>query len=122
MPVENASLILLNYTLQFIEPERRDALLCRLAAGMHAGGALVLSEKVLFDDQSSNETMIGLHHAFKRANGYSELEISQKRTALEKVLRPETIEAHLARLRVAGFGFAATWFQCFNFVSFLAVK
>ena len=122
IPVENASLILLNYTLQFIEPGRRDALLSRLVAGMHAGGALVLSEKVLFEDQSRNETMIDLHHAFKRANGYSELEISQKRTALEKVLRPETIEAHLARLRAAGFGFTAVWFQCFNFVSFLAVK
>ncbi len=120
--VENASLILLNYTLQFIEPSRRDALIAGLVSGLVKGGVLVLSEKVLFEDTANNELMIDLHHTFKRANGYSELEISQKRSALEKVLRPESIPVHLARLEAAGFAFSTVWFQCFNFVSFLAVK
>jgi tRNA (cmo5U34)-methyltransferase len=64
--------------------------------------------------------MVDLHHAFKRANGYSELEIAQKRAALEAVLIPETLDVHRARLREAGFAAADVWFQCFNFASLLA--
>jgi tRNA (cmo5U34)-methyltransferase len=66
--------------------------------------------------------MTDLHHAFKRANGYSELEVSQKRTALENVLVPETLDTHRARLREAGFGAVDAWFQCFNFASLLAFR
>ena len=63
-----------------------------------------------------------LHQAFKQANGYSELEVSQKRTALENILVPESAQAHLERLKAAGFARAEQWFQCLNFSSFLAVK
>jgi tRNA (cmo5U34)-methyltransferase len=63
-----------------------------------------------------------IHHDFKRAHGYSDLEISQKRSALENVLVPETIAAHRDRLTKAGFASVDVWFQCFNFMSMLAVK
>ena len=90
--------------------------------GMLDGGALVLSEKVRFDDDAQQILMTDLHHAFKRAHGYSDLEIAQKRTALENTMIPETLETHVRRLRQVGFARAACWFQCFNFVSILAVK
>ena len=61
-----------------------------------------------------------MHHAFKRANGYSDLEISRKRTALENVLVPETLQTHQARLQQAGFVRSDLWFQCFNFISLVA--
>ena len=64
---------------------------------------LILSEKVIFADEAQNERLIDLHHDFKRANGYSDLEISQKRTAIENVLIPETIEQHQRRLHQSGF-------------------
>ena len=86
------------------------------------GGVLVVSEKITFTNPEQESMQMEMHHAFKRANGYGELEISQKRSALEKVLIPETLEQHLQRLELAGFGRADMWFQCFNFVSLVARK
>ncbi|MFK7848671.1 MAG: carboxy-S-adenosyl-L-methionine synthase CmoA, partial [Rhodothermales bacterium] len=122
VPLENASLVVLNYTLQFIHTDERQALLASIYEGLLPGGALVLSEKIVFGDAEKQALMTALHLDFKRANGYSELEISQKRTALEDVLVPDTEEVHLERLKQAGFPSPAMWFQSLNFVSILAVK
>lgn len=122
IPITNASMVVLNFTLQFIPMEQRAGLLQRIADGLLPGGVLVLSEKVAFDDQQHQELMIELHHNFKRANGYSDLEISQKRSALDDVLMPETLETHRNRLRKAGFSSVDVWFQCFNFASLIALK
>ncbi|WP_027330911.1 carboxy-S-adenosyl-L-methionine synthase CmoA [Marinimicrobium agarilyticum] len=119
---ENASMAVLNFTLQFIPVEERLAVLKRIADGLLPGGVLILSEKVAFDDPIHNDLMIELHHNFKRANGYSDLEIAQKRSALEQVLIPETLGAHRERLREAGFTSVDVWFQCFNFASLIAIK
>ena len=119
---ENASMVTLNYTLQFIPIEDRLALLTRIANAMRPGGILVLSEKVLFPDEALNALNIDLHHDFKRAHGYSDLEISQKRTALENVLIPDEVEEHIERLRRVGFDEVYLCFRCFNFVSYLAIK
>jgi tRNA (cmo5U34)-methyltransferase len=120
--IVEASVVVMNFTLQFVEPARRCALLDRIYAGMLPDGILILSEKVQFADPDVNELLIEVYHAFKKANGYSELEISQKRAALEKVLIPETIREHRDRLIRAGFKSADVWFQCFNFMSMLAIK
>ena len=120
--IENASFAVLNFTLQFISPTERADLLRRVCDGMHAGGALVLSEKIHFEDAAQQALMTELHHDFKRAHGYSELEIAQKRTALENTLVTETMESHQQRLQEVGFSNVSLWFQCFNFVSILAVK
>ena len=85
-------------------------------------GVFVLSEKIQFEDDAEQTWMTELHHDFKKAYGYSDLEISQKRSALENVLIPESVEVHVARLKSAGFKQVFTWFQCFNFVSILAIK
>ncbi len=118
--IRNASVVVLNFTLQFLPVEERLSLLRNIHAGMRGEGILVLSEKIAGSDQEEDLVLAELHHAFKRANGYSDLEISQKRTALEEVLLPETIAAHRARLKAAGFRRVDLWFQCFNFVSFIA--
>lgn len=120
-PITNASVSALNFVLQFIDPEQRLTLLTNIAQATVAGGALILSEKICFspEEQTLQEE---LHWDFKRANGYSDLEIAQKRSAIEKVLIPETEQAHIERLKAAGFSQVIRWYQCFNFVSFLAVK
>jgi tRNA (cmo5U34)-methyltransferase len=82
----------------------------------------VLSEKVTFEDPHLDELNIEAHHQFKSANGYSDLEIAQKRSALENVLVPETLTAHKARIAAAGFSSCDVWFQCFNFASLIALK
>jgi tRNA (cmo5U34)-methyltransferase len=120
--IEEASFVALNFTLQFVPPEERLSLLTKIRHGMLQKGCLVLSEKVRFDEEDENRIQDELHTLFKRANGYSDLEISQKRAALENVLIRETVEQHQARLKDAGFGRVYQWFQCFNFVSLVALN
>ncbi|MDQ6984067.1 MAG: carboxy-S-adenosyl-L-methionine synthase CmoA [Ghiorsea sp.] len=120
--IEDASVVVLNFTLQFIAKAERLALLKRIYAGMRQGGVLILSEKVSFSDEFEQGQHIALHELFKKAQGYSDLEVSRKRQSLENVLIPEPISAHHARLQDAGFAKTQTWFQCFNFVSMLAYK
>jgi len=120
--VKDASVVVMNFTLQFIEPGKRDELLRRIVAGMRPGGMLVLSEKVRFSNELEEKLQSSWHLDFKRAQGYSDLEIARKRDALEKTLKPETVEAHLLRLEQAGFSAAYRWFQCFNFAALAAIK
>ena len=122
IPINQASVVVLNFTLQFVAPSQRDGLIQRIYDGLLPGGVLILSEKVLFEPPALNERLVTLHHDFKRENGYSDLEISQKRTALENVLISETVPQHQGRLQRAGFASAEVWFQAFNFVSLLALK
>ena len=122
LEIENASMVVLNFTLQFIDPEQRLALIQRIYQGLRPGGLLILSEKFKFDAGPVSDLIVDLHLDFKRANGYSELEISQKRTLLENVLRADTVDTHKARLHQAGFSHADLWFQCFNFGSLVAIK
>lgn len=120
--IQNASVVVLNFTLQFIDPADRDALIKRIYTGLNPGGVLVISEKVVFDSPEKTDRYIDLHHDFKMANGYSELEVAQKRTSIMNVLIPETIPAHKKRMLDAGFSSAELWFQALNFCSLLAIK
>lgn len=120
--ISNASMVVLNFTLQFIESDLRQSLMQKIYDGLQPGGILVLSEKLKASDDVCNDLLIDLHHNFKRANGYSELEIAQKRTALENVMRPDSLETHLCRLNQSGFNHINQWFQCFNFMSLVAIK
>lgn len=122
VPMQNASIIVLNFTLQFIEPAARQALMQRIYEALLPGGVLILSEKIKFADAEQQALMTELYMEFKRANGYSELEISQKRSALENVLLPNTLETHQEHLKLAGFSESLVWFQNFVFASILAVK
>lgn len=121
-PIENASMVVLNFTLQFVPVAERQGLIERIAKGLRPGGLLVLSEKIRLVDQGLDELFIDLHHRFKEQNGYSKTEIAKKRAAIENVLVPETLRTHETRLLSAGFTSCAVWFQCFNFASMVAVK
>jgi tRNA (cmo5U34)-methyltransferase len=118
----NASMVVLNYTLQFLPVAARDRLIDAIHAALVDGGLLVLSEKVVDPDPAMEELLVELHHEHKRRNDYSALEISRKRTALENVLMPETVAVHRERLLRAGFRSAAVWLRYFNFVSIIAIR
>jgi tRNA (cmo5U34)-methyltransferase len=122
LPIENASVVLMYFTLQFIAPEKRDALLAKIAAGLRPGGVLLLAEKLAFEPDENQRWLDTHHHDFKRAQGYTDLEIARKRQALENVLIAESRENHHQRLKAAGFDQVIDWFQCFNFAAFAAVK
>ncbi|MFI9653336.1 carboxy-S-adenosyl-L-methionine synthase CmoA [Guyparkeria sp. GHLCS8-2] len=116
----NASMVVLGYTLQFVEPESRNAVISRIHDGLLPGGVLVLAEKVHEADPGAESLMTELHHDFKRANGYSELEIAGKRQALENVLLTETATNHEDRLRQAGFNEVVMLSRHYGFCLWLA--
>ena len=120
--INSASIVVLNLTLQFIDVNLRSNLIKKIYDGLESGGILIISEKIHFDDAVTQNQITKLHIDFKKENGYSELEIANKRQAIENVLITETKEQHLKRLRECGFVETSCFFQCLNFVSFLSVK
>jgi len=120
--IRNASMVVLNYTLQFLEMNDRDLLMRSIHKGLNDGGLLVLSEKVVDENAEMEQLLIDLHQEHKRRNDYSALEISRKRAALENVLVPETVAAHRRRLESTGFSHTAVWLRYFNFVSIVAFR
>ncbi len=120
--IDNASMVVLNFTLQFVKKSQRSALLSKIAQGLNPGGLLVLSEKIHFNNPVTQKLIEEMHLDFKRENGYSELEISQKREALQNILIPETCDEHRNRLLSCGFRSADIWYQQYNFASMVAIK
>ena len=120
--IKDASIVVLNLTLQFIKPNDRQSLIDKIYQGINPDGVLIVSEKIHFNDAKKQRRMTNLHLNFKRANGYSELEIAAKRQSIENVLITDNQQTHLDRFIQAGFGSSICHFQCLNFASFLAVK
>ena len=119
---EPASVMAMNFTLQFIDPTLRADLIGRIYEALTPGGVFVLAEKVVLEARDAQAILTDLHHDFKRANGYSELEIASKRQAIETVLIPETSETHQERLRQAGFSQVIECFHCLNFKAWVSLK
>lgn len=119
-PINNASVVAMNFTLQFVPTGERRRLLGRIRDGLCDGGVLLLSEKIRFEDDQEQALQNEWHHDFKRAQGYSDLEIANKRDALEDVMVPESLAGHYRRLELAGFRQVYRWYQGFNFVSLVA--
>ena len=113
---------IVNYTLQFIRPLLRPALVERLFANLRPGGLLIVSEKTILPTGRLNRNFIDIYHDLKRERGYSELEIARKREALENILIPFSVEENIALLANAGFRPVTPFFQWFNFSSFIACK
>ncbi|WWO98863.1 MAG: carboxy-S-adenosyl-L-methionine synthase CmoA [Candidatus Dasytiphilus stammeri] len=120
--IKNASMVVLNFTLQFIKVEERKNLLKSIYAGLNSEGVLILSEKFKFDDPRINQIIINLHHDFKKNHGYSNLEIIQKDNLLKNFMIIDTIENQRKNLRNLGFTHVDLWFQYLNFGSFIAIK
>lgn len=115
-------MIVLNLTLQFLSPDKREQLLKRCYDALVEGGILILTEKTHLLDEADDAWRVERYYDFKRANGYSEMEISGKRNALENVLITDTLDFHHQRLAMVGFDRHLTWFQFLNFASIIAFK
>jgi tRNA (cmo5U34)-methyltransferase len=122
IPITNASVVVLNLTLQFIAPGKRDDVIQSIYQGLKPGGLLLITEKIIHDTVEIDSLQQHFYKKFKRENGYSDLEISQKRDALEDVLVPDTLRVHEDRLTQAGFTKMDTWLKWFNFAAMLAIK
>jgi len=122
VPIENASIVMLILTLQFVRPLHRDRLITDVYRGLNENGALILVEKVLGEDSIFNRLFINYYYDMKRRNGYSDIEITQKREALENVLIPYKLLENREMLLRTGFRFVDTFFKWYNFCGIIAVK
>jgi tRNA (cmo5U34)-methyltransferase len=122
LAIENASVVMMCWTLQFVRPLKRDRLIRWIYEGLVDGGALIVTEKILTNDSNMNRFFIDFYYDFKRRNGYSEDEILRKREALENVLIPYRIDENTEMFRRNGFRTVETFFQWYNFAGFLCVK
>jgi len=120
--IQEADLVVCNFTLQFLPPGDRLEMLKKIHAGLKPGGVFILAEKICFEDASEQERFTEWHHSYKKLQGYSDLEIAQKRESLEEVLIPDTAAKHRERLEAAGFVRFSQWFSWFNFSAFIAFK
>jgi tRNA (cmo5U34)-methyltransferase len=120
--VQNASVVIMNLTLQFIRPVRRHLIISNIARGMVPGGCLLVVEKVLSKDSKINRSFIKYYYDFKQRNGYSQMEIAQKREALENVLIPYRLEENYELFLSSGFSFCDVFFKWYNFCGIIAVK
>lgn len=122
LDMKDASVVILSLTLQFVRPTERLGLVRSIQKALKPGGVLILLEKNIIHDSHLNRLFIDLYYEFKKRNGYSEMEISKKRIALENILVPYSIEENYSLLRSAGFDEIASFFQWYNFSGLLAVK
>ncbi len=120
--LDNAGIVLMGWTLQFVRPLRRDDLIRWIHDALVDGGVLIVTEKILTSDGHMNRFFIDLYYDFKRRRGYSDAEISRKREALENVLVPYRLDENRDLFRRNGFELVETFFQWFNFAGFLCVR
>ncbi len=120
--LEQASVVIMNYTLQFLPVANRLPLVQHIYQSLVEKGALLLTEKVRSGDSKLDTIFTELHYHYKRERGYSALEIAQKREALERVLTPLTIEENLTLLASAGFRKHEIFLKWYNFCSLIAMK
>lgn len=120
--LDPCGMVIMNYTLQFLPMEERLGLVKKVYDSLDEGGIFVLAEKIICHDESVDQLLIDLYYDFKRRNGYSEMEISQKREALENVLMPVTPTDQISMLKEAGFNKCEMIFRWYNFCCYLGVK
>lgn len=122
LKIENASVVVLCLTLQFVRPLYREQLIKNIYDGLNPGGVLILVEKILAEESRYNRDFINYYYNYKRRNNYSELEISQKREALENVLIPYKLSEDITLLGDKGFAHCEVFFKWYNFAGIIAVK
>jgi tRNA (cmo5U34)-methyltransferase len=120
--IENASVVVLCLTLQFVRPLFREKLLKSVYEGLAPGGVLILVEKILAEDSQLNRDFIKYYYNLKRRNQYNEMEIAQKREALENILIPYKLSENILMLKEAGFGHVEVFFKWYNFSAMIALK
>ena len=120
--MSDSKLIIANYTLQFIRPLQREKLIKKINDSLNEKGIFIFCEKVISKNNTLNKLYIDEYYSFKKEQGYSEFEISQKREALENVLIPYTEDENIKMIKDAGFSHCETLFKWVNFACFIAIK
>ncbi len=122
LPLDNAGIVTMCWTLQFVRPLRRDNLIRWIYDSLAEEGVLIVAEKILTNNGDMNRFFVDLYYDHKRQHGYADVEIARKREALENVLIPYRLDENVELFRRNGFELVETFFQWFNFAAFVCVK
>jgi tRNA (cmo5U34)-methyltransferase len=122
LKLENASVVTMCWTLQFVRPLNRERLVQSIYNSLVPGGALIVTEKTIANSPQMHRFFIDLYHDFKKRNKYSPAEIRRKREALENVLIPYRACENIELFQKNGFEMVETFFQWYNFAGYLCVK
>ena len=120
--ITNASVVVINFVLQFLDRNKRTLLIEKIFKGMNPGGMLLISEKVHFQSDRESDSIFLLHHLYKEMNGYTKMEIAAKRDSLEGVMVTETEEQHFQRMKIVGFRRSEKLMSNLNFATYLFIK
>lgn len=120
--IENASVVVMCLTLQFVRPLYREQLVQSIYNQLNKDGCLIIIEKVLGESSLFNRLFIKYYYDYKRRKDYSDMEISQKREALENVLIPYKLEENKELLNKVGFRSHEVFFKWYNFSGLIALK
>lgn len=110
------------YTIQFVAPKYRQALIDDIYKSLNWGGGFIFFEKIRGTDSRFQDLLTFLYFDFKRANGLNDNQILNKEISLRSVLEPYTISENISFLKRAGFKDIMPVSQYLNFVGFLAIK
>ena len=114
-----SDLVIAAFTLQFLLPEKREALLQKIRSSLKPNSFLILCEKITFDCEFTNNMIEKLHEKWK-LNYYTEAEVLAKKKSLINVMHPVSLEQNIESLKNTGFSSVNTFFQWGNFVCILA--
>jgi len=122
LEIPTSDMVIMNYTLQFIPPAERPSIIRKIYQSLKPGGIFILSEKLRQDSPLVEKFNTAAYEQFKADNGYSFLEIANKRQALENILIPQSLTGNTTLLSEAGFSTVEPLFKWLNFATFIAVK
>jgi tRNA (cmo5U34)-methyltransferase len=110
------------YTIQFINPSKRQQIYKKIYNSLNWGGAFFLFEKVRGPDARFQDIITGTYNDYKLDVGYNFEEISIKTQSLRGVLEPFSTNGNLDLLKRAGFKDIMIIFKYICFEGFLAIK
>ena len=119
---KSCDLVILYYTLQFVDLSKRAGLLLNLYKSLKEGGGLLIFEKTRQDNPRTNDILNQLYTDFKLKNGYTGNEIVAKARSLKGVLEPLSTEQNLVLLQKAGFSNSTIIHKTLCFDGILAIK
>ena len=114
--------IVSNYTLQFIDKDKRSEVIKKIFNSLNDNGIFLVSEKVISNNKKLNENLIEIYHNYKQDKGYTITQIEKKKEALENILTPLSLDENMSMLKKVGFKEVEVLFKWANFSTFLAIK
>lgn len=120
--LQPCDMVIANYTVQFLPPRVRQALIEKIYRALNWGGAFFMFEKVRAPDGRFQDYANQVYIEFKIDNGFSEAEIINKSRSIKGDMEPFSTQGNIDLLKRGGFEDIMTIQKYVCFEGFLAIK